>query len=158
MTRRAGARPRRPAAREHAYQRLLLRELLHAFYWLDDGLQAHMRRAAGFSLPRAQSMIMVCIGDGIHRQSDIALTLRVSKQAVQQGVRELVAKDFVKIEPDPDSRRQKRVVFTTRGEAMRDVAADGLRRIEAELARRIGRTRLDGLRRALEADWGPSPQ
>jgi len=159
MTRRAATPAvRRPDARERRYQRLLLRELLHAFYWLDDGLQAHMRNTAGFSLPRAQSMVMVCIGDGIHRQSDIATTLRVSKQAVQQAVKVLVAKGFVRIVADPDSRRQRRVVFTPRGEAMRDLAAEGLRRIEAELARRIGRARLAALHRALESDWGPSPQ
>jgi DNA-binding MarR family transcriptional regulator len=158
MTHRVPAQKARPAARERAYRRLLLRELLHAFYWLDDGLQAHMQKVVGVSLPRAQSMIMVCIGDGIHRQSDIAATLRVSKQAVQQAVKGLAAKGFVRVEPDPGSGRQRRVVFTRRGEAMRDVAADGLRRMEAELGRRIGRTRLTALHHALDVDWGPAPE
>jgi DNA-binding MarR family transcriptional regulator len=140
------------------YARALPRTLLHAFYWLDDGLQAYMRRQQGFSLPRAQSMMMVCIGDGIRRQSDMARHLGVSKQAVQQALKSLVAKGLVTVHADPQSGRQKLVTFTEKGEEMRDAARGGLRELELELARRIGARRLAALHDALNTPWGPVPE
>ena len=143
--------------RPTAYQEMLLRKLLHAFYWVDDGLQAHMQRSAGFSLPRAQSMMMACIDDGIQRQSEMAAHLRVSKQAVQQAVRALVAKGLVTVAPDPTNGRHKVVALTRKGCEMRDVARAGVRALEDELERRIGPERLSALHEALDADWGTVP-
>jgi DNA-binding MarR family transcriptional regulator len=128
---------------------------MHAFYWVDDGLQAHMRREAGFSLPRAQSMIMVCLSDGIASQSALAQRLQVSKQAIQQALRSLVKKGLVTIEPDPANGRQRVVEVTAQGEAMRDIARRGLQELQDELGRRIGSARLEALHEALNADWGP---
>ena len=91
---------------------LLTRTLIHAFYWMDDGLQHYMQDQVGFSLPRAQSMMMICIGDGICRQSDVAKYLRITKQAVRQSVKELEAKGLVVIDPDPQDGRQKVPRFT----------------------------------------------
>ena len=136
---------------------MLLRKLLHAFYWIDDGLQAHMQSSAGFSLPRAQSMMMACIADGIRRQSEMAGHLRVSKQAVQQALRALMDKGLVVLEPDPENGRHKIVTLTSRGRRMRDVAQEGVRRLEVELGRRIGLERLTALHDALDAEWGPPP-
>jgi DNA-binding MarR family transcriptional regulator len=137
--------------------RVLLRTIMHAFYWLDDGLQAHLERQAGISVPRAQSMIMVCIGDGVQRQTDLAERLGVSKQAVQQALKELIAKGLVTVAPDPQNGRQRIVAFTARGERMRDLARQGLQELEGILAARIGVDRLEALRDALAIDWGPIP-
>ena len=111
----------------------LLRDLVHATYWLDDGLQAYMREHASASLPRAQSMMLVYISEGVDRPSDLARRLRVSKQAVQQGLKELIAKDIVTIEPDPQNGRQKLVRFTTHGRELRDIAREGLESLETIL-------------------------
>lgn len=138
-------------------ERVLLRSLMRAFYWLDDGLQAHMAQQAGLSVPRAQSMVMLALAEGLRRQADLAERLGVSKQAVQQALKELVAKDLVRVRPDPDNGRQRIVEFTARGERMRDVAREGLRDLEALLNRRIGARRLAALHDALDADWGPTP-
>lgn len=137
---------------------MLLRTLMHAYYWMDDALQAHMRREAGFSLPRAQSMIMVCLSDGIDRQSDLAERLQVSKQAIQQALRSMIRKGMVTIEPDPASGRQRIVRVTPKGEAMRDIARRGMLELQRELGRRIGRDQLEALQDALNADWGPVPE
>lgn len=139
-----------------AHQEMLLRKLLHAFYWVDDGLQAHMQQEAGISLPRAQSMIMACIDDGVTRQADMAAHLRVSKQAVQQALKSLVAKGLVRVQADPDNGRQKVVSLTGRGQEMRAVAVDGIRALECALGERIGADRLAALHDALDADWGPA--
>jgi len=148
---------RKDPAQDGRYAHALTRTLLHAFYWVDDGLQSYMREHAGISLPRAQSMLMVCIGDGVHRQSEMAKLLRVSKQAVRQAVKELVAKDLVYIEQDPRHGRRKLVQFTDKGKAMREVARQGVLSIEKELAQRIGRDRVGLLHDILEAQWGHAP-
>ena len=102
-------------------------------------------------------MMMVYLSEGVDRPADLARQLRISKQAVQQGLKELVAKDMVTIEPDPSSGRQKIVRFTEHGRELRDVARKGLQSLESLLTRRIGRARADALRDALESDWGAAP-
>ncbi len=135
----------------------LLNELVHAAYWLDDGLQAYMRTHAGMSLPRAQSMMMVYISEGVDRPADLALRLRVSKQAIQQGLKALAAKDIVAIDPDPANRRQKLIHFTDHGRELRNVARRGLESLENTLSQRLGANRMRALRAALCSDWGDVP-
>jgi DNA-binding MarR family transcriptional regulator len=142
---------------EHASGPALLRELVHATYWLDDGLQAYMKEHAGISLPRAQSMMMVYLAEGVDSPSDLARRLRVSKQAIRQGLKELMAKDMVTLETDPANRRQKVVRFTEHGRALRKVAGEGLQSLEGELGRRLGEGRLAALHDALFLDWGDVP-
>ena len=139
------------------FTQLLTRTLIHAFYWMDDGLQHYMQDQVGFSLPRAQSMMMICIGDGICRQSDIAKYLRITKQAVRQSVKELEVKGLVVIDPDPEDGRQKVLRFTDKGEEMREVARFGLERLEKLLEQRIGQKNMRDLQRALEMDWRSAP-
>ncbi|MCR9262074.1 MAG: MarR family winged helix-turn-helix transcriptional regulator [Pseudomonadaceae bacterium] len=138
------------AAQEHG----LLRTLVHATYWLDDGLQAYMKKRAGLSLPRAQSMAMIYLTEGIDRPSDLAAKLRVSKQATQQALKALQKKGIIEMMPDPKNGRQKHVVFTEYGRNLGDIAKMGLFELEAQLSRRIGVTKLKNLRTALDADWG----
>ena len=151
-------------ARESVVQALerpsegLLRALVHATYWLDDGLQAHMRAHAGLSLPRAQSMLMVYLTEGVNRQLDLAERLQVSKQAIRQAVKELEAKGIVKLHKDPANGRQKLVQLTEHGRALGEVAREGLAKLEAVLSARLGAERMRALRDALFADWGSVPQ
>ncbi len=137
-------------AQEHG----LLRTLVHATYWLDDGLQSYMKKRAGLSLPRAQSMAMIYLTEGIDRPSDLAAKLQVSKQATQQALKALQQKGIIEMTPDPKNGRQKHVVFTDYGRNLGDIAKMGLFELEAELSQRIGVTRLQNLRSALDADWG----
>ncbi len=146
---------------EHSVEQLfaqhengLLRSLVHAAYWLDDGLQAYMKKHAGFSLPRAQSMAMVYLTEGVDRPSDLAEKLRVSKQAAQQVLKELQNKEIIELAPDPGNGRQKIVVFTERGRELGGVAKRGLFELEAQLSDRIGANAVMAMRQALDADWG----
>jgi DNA-binding MarR family transcriptional regulator len=81
--------------------------------------------------------------------------LRVSKQAVQQALKALIAKEMVTVAPDPQNGRQKIVALTERGRKMREIARGGIAQLEVELARRIGKKRLTALHDALDAEWGP---
>lgn len=135
----------------------LLRTLVHATYWIDDGLQAYMKQHAGLSLPRAQSMAMVYLTEGVDRPSDLAQKLRVSKQATQQALKELANKGMITMTPDPNNGRQKLVQLTEHGRGMRHLAKRALAELETELARRIGAGQVNHLRAALDADWGLPP-
>lgn len=152
---RPAERPPTSDDEDYGFSRALLRELLHAFYWVDDSLQNYMREHAAFSLPRAQSMLMICIGDGIRQQSEMAKVLSVTKQAVRQGIKELVDKGLVEVVPDPSNKRNKIVRFTDAGQGMREIARRGITEIEQELARRIGMDGVRLLRQMLELQWGP---
>lgn len=145
----------RPTDHRAEQDRVLLRTLIHAFYWFDDGLQAHMLREADFSLPRAQSMIMACLTEGPVGPMELARRLKVSKQAIRQALRAMIERDLVTVEPDPENGRQRLVKVTAHGQAMRDIASRGLEQLERELARRIGRDRVEALHEVLNADWGP---
>ena len=111
----------------------------------------------GLSLPRAQSMAMVYLTEGVDRPSDLAAKLAVSKQAAQQVLKELKAKSIIDVHPDPHNGRQKRVTLTDYGRELRGIAKRGLFSLEAELNQRIGTRNLLALRRALDADWGMPP-
>jgi DNA-binding MarR family transcriptional regulator len=102
-------------------------------------------------------MMMICIGDGICRQSDVAKYLRITKQAVRQSVKELEAKGLVVIDPDPQDGRQKVLRFTDKGEEMRGVARFGLEQLERLLEQRIGQKNMRDLQRTLDMDWGSAP-
>ena len=49
------------------------------------------------------------------RPSELAARLGLSKQAVNDLVREFEAMGYITLEPDPDDRRAKRIVATDRG-------------------------------------------
>lgn len=135
----------------------LLRTLVHATYWIDDGLQAYMQQHADINLPRAQSMAMVYLTEGVDRPSDLAGKLAVSKQATQQVLKELKVKGLVEMQPDPNNGRQKRIVLTKRGRKLRSVAQRGLANLEAVLVDRLGVGKLQAMHNALDADWGEAP-
>lgn len=135
----------------------LLRALVHATYWLDDALQAYMKAHAGLSLPRAQSMTMIYLTEGVDRPADLAGKLKVSKQATRKALEGLQAKGMVELTVDPNNGRQKIVSFTQFGRGLGLIAKRGLSELEAELARRIGLERIENLREALDADWGLPP-
>lgn len=116
-----------------------------------------MKSHADVSLPRAQSMAMVYLTEGVDRPSDLAANLAVSKQAAQQVLKELRLKGIIEIQPDPANGRQKRIVLTDYGRELQAIAKQGLCSLEGELVQRIGSKSLLAVRRGLDADWGEAP-
>jgi DNA-binding MarR family transcriptional regulator len=157
MTASAARAPGRREARTSLVESSLTRRLQHALAWFEEGLQCWGRESAGLALPCAQSLLLLRIGEGVDRQADLAAELEVSKQAVQQAVRELAARGLVRLESGAGDARQKRVVLTRRGEAAQQALGEGLARLEAELGRRIGVELVERLDDALSAGWGAAP-
>jgi len=128
--------------------------ILRAFYWIDEGLQRNLQARGGPRVTRSQSMIIMCIGEGIQRPSMIAERLGVSRQAVHQCLKELIAVGLVELVVDPRDRRAKIARLSERGKPLRILASRILNDLEEELADRIGAQALRSLRKALEKDWG----
>jgi DNA-binding MarR family transcriptional regulator len=132
----------------------LMRLLFDAYYWFDESLQRSMQAQNIPTLSRSQSMVMICLGEGIRRPSTLARKLRVSRQAMQKTLADLEAKGYLRLVPDPEDRRAKYVRLSRTGKQRQSNARDSLRKLEAELRDRVGSGTVDDLTQALQASWG----
>ena len=130
--------------------------LLRAFRWFDESLLAALHAAGWPELTRAHSLVFAQLDSKGTRTAEIARRAGISRQAVHQTVQDLQRLGLVTLVPDPTNRSAKLVMPTDRGQASIRVANTTLAELEAELARRLGRQHVQALRRALEADWGPT--
>lgn len=80
----------------------------------------------------------------IHRE------MGFSRQAAQQAVDRLVKHDMIAVQPDPDSKRDKIVKITEKGQRWRSIAAMQIRLIEKHVAEVLGHGEREVLRKALK--------
>lgn len=135
----------------------LLTRLMMRVYWFDDALQAALKSAGWPKISRAQSMLFVNIGAGERRPTRLAENLGVSRQSIGQMIGELEDRGILRIEPDPDDRRARLVFISPQAEPLVAAASAVLEDLENELGRRLGKSKMRGLKSALEADWGSAP-
>jgi len=102
------------------------------------------------------SLIILSIAQGIERPTQIAEQLGLTRQGVHLAIKDLEAEGLISIDDDPTDRRAKRVFFSKddQRDEMRRFAAAALRRIEDELATRVGRENFETFRQVLKMDWG----
>lgn len=134
---------------------------------MDESMQAYA--AAGYDDLRLvhRSIIRDLLLDGL-RPTELAARLGLSKQAVNDLLREFEANGYIRLEPDPSDGRAKRVVVTDRGWAMATLAADVSRDVGRRWAARVGEDRfavfeevlreITGAGEAQEADAEPGGQ
>ena len=133
----------------------LMSGLLHAYYWMDESLQAQLQAAGMPPLSRTQSQIMTNIADGVNRPSEMARRLGISRQAVQQLLSDLQQRELVELIPDPADARAKVIRYSSHGQKIAKVTIKALERIDAEIEARLGAQALQQLRQLLvESDWG----
>ncbi|MEN0040452.1 MAG: MarR family winged helix-turn-helix transcriptional regulator [Pseudomonadota bacterium] len=72
-----------------------------------------------------------------------------SRQAAQQAIDRLVAHDMVVVSNDGGNRRDKLVSITEKGQRWRSLAAEQIRRIEADIANVLGDDAKETLRESL---------
>jgi DNA-binding MarR family transcriptional regulator len=129
--------------------------LLQAFYWMDEGLQNHLRAAGMPEVTRTQSMIMTNISCGVTRPAELARRLGISRQAVQQLLADMQERKLVVLKPDPKDARAKIVRYNPRGQDIGRITMIALERLDAAIEQRLGRKALTELRRVLlHGDWG----
>lgn len=83
------------------------------------------------------------------RLSDIHREMGFSRQAAQQAVERLVAHDMLTVQPVPQSKRDKLVSITEKGQRWRSLAAQQIRAIELQIADKLGEGGKEALRRQL---------
>jgi DNA-binding MarR family transcriptional regulator len=83
------------------------------------------------------------------RPSELAIRLRISKQALNYLLGELERLDYLERRPDPDDLRSKRIALTRRGTAAIGVIREAVGEIEATWAQRLGPKRFAELRSLL---------
>lgn len=119
----------------------LLFQLLQAYYWFDDALQASVRDAGGPNLPRLQSMVLANVAAGVGRPSQIARNLGVSRQALNHLLGELKRKELVELVPDEKDLRAKRVTHHPKSMELVAMARRTMGENEAALLEMAGSTR-----------------
>lgn len=75
------------------------------------------------------------------RPGELAAKIGLSKQAVNDVLREFEAKGYLTLEPDPHDGRSKRIVPTDRGKALVTVAIECSRDVGRRWAERVGAER-----------------
>jgi DNA-binding MarR family transcriptional regulator len=83
------------------------------------------------------------------RPSELAVRLRISKQALNYLLGQLERRGYLRREPDPDDQRGRRIALTDRGLATVPVIRGAVAEIEREWTRRLGRQRFDELKQLL---------
>jgi DNA-binding MarR family transcriptional regulator len=85
--------------------------------------------------------------------SELARRLAISRQSVHETVSTACKLGLVELVDDPDNRRVRLVRFTEDGKRMSRTVVAVERRVERELAQRIGASNVAELRRILAMDW-----
>ncbi len=130
--------------------------LLQAFVWFDDGLQSFLQARGWHEVTRPQSMIMANVVIGVHKPSDIARNLGISRQAVHTTINQMVEMGMLELRDDINDRRAKIVAISEMGREMGRDADVAMAAMSAELRKRVGSKNVDNLIKAFSADWGPA--
>lgn len=136
-------------------QQFLMMDLLRAFYWFDDALQAGLKKHGWSDITRSQSLVLSNVAFGVRRASVLARNMGVTRQAISQMLSEMERKGLIAISADPNDGRAQVVGFSATSKKIRDDAMAVLAEIEGELSHKLGKRRYQGLIEALTADWGP---
>ena len=80
------------------------------------------------------------------RPTELATRVRMSKQALNNLLRELERLGYLERRPDPEDRRSKRVALTDRGTSVVRVIREAVDEVETTWAQRLGPERFAQLR------------
>src|SRR4051794_29378742 len=115
-----------------------------------EGVQRHMLEhlhERGFDdLDPAHLTVFNYPGQQGARPSELAVRLRISKQALNYLLGELERLDYLERRPDPDDRRSKRIALTPRGTSAISVIREAVGEMETTWARQLGPNRFAELR------------
>jgi DNA-binding MarR family transcriptional regulator len=83
------------------------------------------------------------------RPKELADEVGISKQAVNDLLRQLESKGYVELRPDPSDGRARLITLTERGAELMDFVRAAANEISEEWARSVGRKRYDALHHTL---------
>jgi DNA-binding MarR family transcriptional regulator len=130
--------------RERTFYRLLIR----ARRTENDEMIRRLRERGFDVMPSYAGLLANLHPDG-SSISTLAARAGVTRQAASQRLKEIEARGFVVIEPDPDDARASIVRRTPEGERLLRAALEIVTELESDYAKRIGKKRFEELRSAL---------
>jgi DNA-binding MarR family transcriptional regulator len=145
-------------AEDETMSKPLITALMRGVYWFDDALEDALAAHGIVSLSRAEAFVILNMSIGETRAANIARNIGVSRQAISQILGALEARGYVTMKPDPTDERARVASFSAMFEKHAPLCEKIFRASEKELENRIGASKVAGLRKALMADWGPSPR
>jgi DNA-binding MarR family transcriptional regulator len=131
-----------------------LRNLLLSRYELlyERGFATATEHGYGDVTP-AMARVFVLVARGRFSISELARRLAISRQSVHETVRMACDMGLVELIEDPENRRVRIVRFTDAGQRMSRTVLSVDRRMERELAGRIGARNVAALKRILAMEW-----
>jgi DNA-binding MarR family transcriptional regulator len=125
-------------------------QLREAFTALNDQVVPHLVEHGFADIRPAHGNVFQYLDDTGTTVSTLAERAQMTKQAMAELVLHLEETGYVTRVPDPRDRRAKLVLPTDRGREVFRVAQGLVPRMHSQVARLIGATRLEELRRDLE--------
>ena len=131
-----------------------LRNLLLSRYELlyERGFATAAEHGYGDVTP-AMARLFVLVARGRFSISELARRLAISRQSVHETVRMACDMGLVELAEDPENRRVRIVRFTDNGKRMSRTVLSVDRRMERDLARRIGARNVAMVKRILAMEW-----
>jgi DNA-binding MarR family transcriptional regulator len=106
----------------------------------------------GFVTP-AMARLFIEVGKGPQSVSQLARHLAISRQSLHETVLAAAKLGLVELRDDASNRRIKTVHFTAAGKRMSQAALAADRRVERQVAARIGPASMKTLKKILALDW-----
>lgn len=144
----------RTAARtaRHPHDARTLGFLLREVYGLlQERVYAAVAAAGHPGLRPAHSPVLRCLPATGGRVADLARATGLAKQSVSYVVDDLAAQGYLRVVPDPEDGRAKRVLFTARGQKLLAALMAASQAAEDELSGLLGSARAQAMRQILEA-------
>jgi DNA-binding MarR family transcriptional regulator len=85
------------------------------------------------------------------RPSHLAEQAGLSKQSINDLLRQLEAKEYIQLRPDPADRRAKRITLTDRGSELMELLRSAAHQVSEEWASVVGQDRIEAVRTTLLA-------
>ena len=117
--------------------------------WVMDQLYAQVRASGYEDLGRFHvDIFRADIPDGL-RPTEVAERLGITKQSVNQAVRDLEAGGYLTLEPDPTDGRARVIRLTAKGHRFHDLAHSFALAAEQAIARQLGPRRFSEFKKSL---------
>lgn len=144
-------------ADDGTYQPLIPSLLLRGFVWVEQCLQDNLKHRGLPQISRMESQVLTMMGGGITRPIEIAKSLSVSRQTLNQNIRLLQNRGLIGLTADPNDGRCKILSFSADGIIMIEAAIEILGHAEDILSKRLGAANLRRLKNTLDTDFGDIP-
>jgi DNA-binding MarR family transcriptional regulator len=120
-----------------------------AHTWVMDQAYAQVRANGYEDVGRFHvGMFRANIPDGL-RPTEVAELLGITKQSVNQAVRDLEAGAYLRLEPDPSDGRARVIRLTAKGHRLHDLVHTVAVSFEQAIARQLGTRRFADFKKAL---------